>query len=243
MVTSHNHHAADRIKAVHALGRDLTPEQVERLRRVMNGRSVSPTLANEIFNKLVGQLNPPNDLMRDLAAIYRDKSRNARMREFCLQYVSACYPSADSQNRARGIALLQEAINANEAGSGTALTAMNLIANDFPELMPDVNKAVSGLVSGEDVHPQLKACAIEIAMKRQNKMALDTARLLSKKDGTELFLRLSSIAALGRLGNEADQSLLICLKKHNDDRIRRVAGNALSALEERIAENEVANGS
>ena len=228
-----------RIKAVHALGRGLSDDEIQALFMLLNCKQDQDSLSleqlnalkNDVVNTLKSQTQKPLDLANNLMAMYYDKTHDDVWRDYCVQHLGGFYPkigNADEQRMARDLFWCAT----HETDSSIAGTALIVLANnmDQPDIARDAvaNKAL--LLSEDAKCGELaKITSLQICAKLGDKKVLPTARHIASS-GASVPLRMSAIAAVGTLGDESDRAMLEKYVTSTDTRLRTAAQSALKRL-------------
>ena len=101
LVSDGNHDYLPRLNAVHALGPDLSTDEINALYALLNrkvGEDPMPldqlnAIKNDVLTALRKQTKPPAALANNLAAMYCDPGHDVVWQDYCIQHLGAWYPS------------------------------------------------------------------------------------------------------------------------------------------------------
>ena len=228
-----------RVREIHNLKKNLSPEQVDALYRFLYEKLEKQELPdlqfnglkNEIVVALMKQTIKPEALSGHLVAMYYDKSFDPTWRDYCVQFFGKWYEQAPVNNdRQAMVKGLYEALKErNSSLGGTAITMLchlthlkefdkDKIADLAYELMTAPDCATSGKIS-----------AMQVCAELRNKKALPVARDWAD-NSKEIFIKMSSIAAIGMLGDPSDLPLLNHYKSSTDIRLSGPAKAAIARI-------------
>lgn len=204
-----------RLKCVHALGPALNSDQITRLYQFLKARPDSresnlPALRlikNDLLNALMDQSIAPAGLTAVMSDIYHDEAQDLVSRDYALQHlVTWCEQGApdasDSKSKAR--AVLVEAAEQNTAVGGAALLGLHQLAAWDPAMSRDfIRKRALQMASSAGAAIEMRTTALQVCAEEGIAEALPVARSLAFGEAPAA-LRISAIAAVGRLGGPAD---------------------------------------
>lgn len=200
------------------------------------------TLVNDTVNALRHQQNAPDRLTDTLVGIYRN-SDDVILRDFAIQHLRGWYsdpdPLAKTEQNASKRPLILETIEhasrqTQETYSGTALNCLHYIdletrGTNF-SLGKDLDNSIVTAARESSTNKHCRISAIQLCAMRGLSEILPVIREIASDPEVNASLRLSAIAALGRLGNEQDQTLLEQLT-NDGGRLARAAEPALRNLQ------------
>jgi hypothetical protein len=223
-----------RAKAIAELDDQLSPTSVNVLYKLMAKTAGEDPLGTESLNvikneaacKLRQQKPLPAYYANNLAAMFLDSRYDETWREYCIQYMGRAYSmvTADEKNLIASV-LWRATANDQDRLAGTALVALKLNAgNELIETKRVMELSRSWAMS-DHVNPGLRTAAIQISAELGDTHTLPIAVRLAEETATPINLRLSAIAAIGRLG---DQGNLARLEKYlmEDNPVITVAAKA-----------------
>ena len=228
-----------RLKAVHALGKELSDNEVSALLVLLNRKKGDDdlpleqvnALKNDIVNVLKAQTRKPLDLANNLMAMYYDKSHDGVWRDYCVQHLGDFYLQIDNAGELK-LARNLFWVATHETDSSIAGTALIALANniDQSDVTREAVANTSLLLSADPKCGELaKITALQICANLGEKKVLPTARQIADSTAS-VPLRISAIAALGTLGDESDRALLGKYAASTDTRLRTAAQSALKRL-------------
>ena len=116
------------------------------------------------------------------------------------------------------------------SNAGTALLGLDKLSRNHPEFdRQEIDAAMVDLAGDDQASVANRIMALRMCGERGNVQALETIRNLAR-NGDTTMLRCAAIATLGELGTEEDLALLETYAACTDERIRRIARNALAKL-------------
>ncbi len=231
-----------RLKAVHALGRDLSEQEVASLSDLLyrkQGEDSLPmdqlnALKNDVVNILKLQHRKPQTLARLLMALHNDRSQDVVWRDYCVQHLGSIYDQMDdSQEKAWAQGLIWKATT--ETDSSIAGTALIALANNTGEAGIDaaaVAEKALALCQDPRAGEAARITALQICATLDEKRALPLARGMAES-ARSAMVKMSAIAAIGTLGDESDRALLGTYVASSDVRLRKSARSALKRMDER----------
>lgn len=241
---------AARRRAAAAIGGGLTREEVGAMLAFLNERldsqkEYAPLTLNAIKNdvswSLLHQDDPPETYLSALVAMYRDAGHDYVWRDYCLQHMSRCCAKLLEGNggvrtpvACAVFACLEDAAGQVRAPlAGTALIGLAAVAGKTggPE-MSAVRDAALRVAGDAAACCEARATALQVAAERGDLRALPLARELAVS-GADAVLRVSAVAAVGRLGGDGDVKMLENLSRDRDPRISGAARAASRKLASR----------
>jgi hypothetical protein len=234
---------AERLQAVRELGPELTRDQIAALQVFLkapppgdDGLEQFRALKNDVLNVLRQQATPAAGVTELLAAVFRDPAQDAVLRGYALQHAVIWYEQGASDvpdGRERIRALLSEAAREKSNLAGTALLGLHRLSEHDGALdAGEINRAAMRLVQAEETDPASRLTAMQVCAERGLTEALPVIESLAAASAC-VPLRLSAIAAVGRLGGQAQVRLLGRVEKEQDAVMREGARLALRKLRQR----------
>ncbi len=235
----------DRFRAVSRLRSDLDTNQIAALYKFLSN-PILPfetnvpglhALKNEIVCRLQDQTHPAWGLTTTLIGIYRDRRQDDVTRDYALQHlVTWCEQgAADAQEaKARIRDVLREALTENSSISATALLGLHRLTpheGDGAENEIGIS-ALKLLRSGQSAAST--ATAIQVCAEREVSEALPVLREIAW-DNRTLALRVSAIAALGRLGGPPEIAVLQQIEEEKEKAVEPSVTAALRRLRAKIS--------
>lgn len=217
---------ADRLRAIEMLSTELSfkeqQEIVDFIKNSPNG-SGEYVIKNNLMNCLLAQKNPMPELAASLIAIAGDKKQDIVVRAYAVQHLRPLYErfrDAAVKNFLY-VALLEEK---NEVCGG-AMLALNYLmkedeySDDF-DIMPVIQQARK-IALDNTANNNNRITAIQVAaVSGDLELAVALREIISDKN-SHSALRISAIAGLGNIGDEADIPLLESISR--SDSFERVA--------------------
>ena len=245
-----------RAMATQRLGTTLCSNDVHALCTFLSSRVSADTevstnalagIKNDVLNALVAQQRLPDNLGQVLLDNYNDGWHDPVWRAFALQHILPYYrrrwlraypPLGGGASNLIGALLIEKAAMESNlwlAASGTnddfcciALRVLDgIIMSNGTVTTARVSAAAAAVANDESRSSGLRAHALEIASRHENKDVLATARKCAKASDSVL-LRHTAIRALGLIGTAADEKLLEQLANSSDPVVRSVAADALA---------------
>jgi len=245
-----------RIRAVHALGRQLSEQEVAALLWFLHRKKGDDPLPleylnpikNDIVNALLRQERPPRELGAHLIAMFRDGEQDAVWRDYCVQFLGVWYPRVGSPSeRAEIRKVFDEALGVSgsdrpgpkgepdhrprsvRATVGTALIALSNLV-DEPDIDRDeVGRKACAVACDSDAGNAARISAFGVCARLGCRDCLGEARKLAAGPGSAT-LRMSCIAAIGALGNRSDLPLLERCRQSRDIRLRTAAKSGIEQV-------------
>ena len=233
---SENTSYVQRIKYVHALGRDLPKDQIDAIYKFLHKKLNEDTLPSLEFNAIKNELTIvlmqqrvyPEDLAKNLIEMYHDKSFDKCWRDYCVQFLGQWFPKIHSDTeRQKTVKLFYDALDEKDGIAGTSLIAMSRLT-DYQELEKDhVSGEAVKLASDKNSADIVKTSASQVAANLKNKDIVPIARDILK-NSKNIPLKMSAIAALGTIGLEPeDRAIIEKYRSSTDVRLRIAAKSAL----------------
>lgn len=236
---------AERVRLIHRLPANLTPEQLERCRVFLASPITGQTLAdlefnglkNELVFALLRQRGSLIELADLLVRLSNSPTTDTTWRDYCVQFLGKCYPHIhDAQSRRAMSAALWEALQNPTAGraAGSAARQLMMLSRRYPEFPPDRIASVSLEVLKAPACPEETMTALlQVCAKLGKREALPIARSIAERSAPPV-LRASAIAALGLLGDASELPLLQRLAQSGDRRISAPAQAALEKIQQDV---------
>jgi hypothetical protein len=233
-----------RLNAVHSLGNNsLSGQEINALLYFLHKKAdedVLPLLEfdaikNDVANALLNQKYFPSVFPLRLIAMFYDKSFDNVWRDYCVQFLSQCYPKmTDPEEREIVKNLFFAALDDEDGIPGAALIALAGLAGNPGIDRQKVSEAAYKLLADPAVPDTIKITALQIAAKFKNPEVLPMARGLIG-ESKNVPLKISAIAVVGAMGGSSDRKTLNALLKNGDIRLRTASKAALGKL------NKIAN--
>jgi len=234
----------ERVRAASELGQSLAQDEIGRLFQFLKSKPdpgetnlrALQLIKNEVLNNLRKQEIAPVGLTDTLIDIYRNPEQDPVLRDYAIQHLVYWYETPVSEQQTRIRTLLIEAAQTESSIAGTALLGMHrLSATDSGFNGEQINRlALQHVLSGRS-SSCTRATALQVCAERGVAEALPTIESLAQ-DATDLTLRLSAVAALGRLGTAEHINSLKQLDCENNEPLRLAV---LSALQRLIQKQQV----
>ena len=232
---------AERVRLIHRLPSNLTPEQLERCRAFLEsplaGQPLSDLEFNGLKNELVFALLRQREGLTELAELLVRMSRSgetdATWRDYCVQFLGKCYPRInDTKSRESMADALWEALKNQRGGRGAGSAARQLmtLGRTFPEFPPEIVSAASlEALLDPTCSEETKTALLQVCGILGERAALPAARTIAELDSSPV-LRASAIAAIGMLGDASDLPLLERLAVSGDMRVSFPACSAIDRI-------------
>ena len=238
-----------RSKAMHRLTRQLSAADVTALRQFLEARAdnqndMNPLafngLKNDVLDILLRQLQIPDGLGRDLVSMYRNASHDDMWRDYCVQYMGACYeaiqPTGVATNepdltRAEIARSYWDAIaKKDKTIAGTSLIALEQLSRNHPELeRKKVGETALTFATDEGCSEAARITALRVCGTMGRTEVLPAARVAAQA-GDSVSLQAAAIATIGDLGEPQDAELLSSMAGSREPRIQKVAEAACARL-------------
>jgi len=243
----------DRAKAMRSLTRQLSEADARALMLFLKNNSKAQkalkpielnSLKSDILDVLLRQDKVPPGLGELVVEMYRDRGQDDVWRDYCVQYLAACYeaasPTGTSTNESDGVRedirkAYDEALEEKTGTiAGTALIALERLSRTHAEFdRQAVGETALGLASDDGCGEAARVTAVRLCGTMGKKDAVPTSRILAQT-GESAMLRMAAVATLGDLGGGDDLELLESLKASSDKRIVGVASSAVVRLSRRL---------
>ena len=232
---------AERVRLIHRLPSNLTPEQLERCRAFLEsplaGQPLSDLEFNGLKNELVFALLRQREGLTELAELLvrmsRSEETDATWRDYCVQFLGKCYPRInDTKSRESMADALWEALKNQRGGRGAGSAACQLmtLGRTFPEFPPEkVSAASLEALLDPTCSEETKTALLQVCGILGERAALPAARTIAELDSSPV-LRASAIAAIGMLGDASDLPLLERLAVSGDMRVSIPACSAIDRI-------------
>ena len=221
----------ERLEAMQSFGADMLKEESVAVRSIMNHTSENSTLRNAAANSMVAYQKV--SIMPDLLKAYDNEKESETWQDYSLQFMVSAYDFATQAERRQAIeALVEVSQRQEDSKAGTALLSLQRLAENHPKLSKVIGEQNLKALKSDDAI--IKGAAVNVAIRQGDASILPKAREDAQNKGTEIRLRLSSIGAIGELGNAEDLTLLETLSQDQDKRVQRVARYQLQQLKRRI---------
>ena len=232
---------ADQLKAIHSMGDDIGTEEVGRLYAFLKSRGEEAgykppglyALKNEAMNVLRKQSPPPGRLADVLIGVFDDSNQDLVVRDYAIQHLVAWCDwgaGADSADKSRSRETLLKASSEKSAIAGTALLGWHrLSAVDSAFGREWIEEFALKFARSNETMSAVRIAALQICAERNLNDVLAEAELLARTS-TDIGLRVSAIAALGRLGNETHASLLRGMVSESEEPWQTAVQAALKRL-------------
>jgi len=202
-------------------------------------------LRNDVLDILLRQEELRDGLGLQMAAMYHDRGQDDVWRDYCVQYLAGYYDrrypagTEEPQTVEREEMLRTYWSAASEKDktiAGTALIGLEDLSRRHQEVdRRRVSDRAYELAVDEDCSEASRITSIRLCGMMGRKDVLPTARVLAQTAETTT-LRMAAIATLGDLGGEGDVPLLESLAGSVEERIARIAEQALEKVRRAVAE-------
>jgi hypothetical protein len=247
-----------RLKAMEALGKHLSSEEVAALTAYLQQRGVAvgltaqadSALKNEVLNTLLSQEPPIAGLPEFLAGLYQDRYQNAVMRDYAIQHLhswyqnamtpaeGACRPDAGDLARQKQATqqLFWDALKETDSSiAGTALLALSDLAVQEPLIDASaVKSAALKLAQDSGTGTLSRITALQVCARMGVAEALPMAFKLAQNSG-DVALQIPAIAALGQLGGPAELAWLQSVDRQANPRLIPALETAQKTINKRLA--------
>lgn len=239
---------SERLDSVHSLGGNLNEDERDALYYFIASRpddADNLVLKNDIMNALRDQRIPPPEFAETLIALFKDHSLGETTRDYIIQHLRPWY---EDNPRDRHLILPVFFAALKESGgsiAGTALLALDSLSKEFPEVdAAKVAAAAADMAGSTTDSPLVRISAVQIAAELLDdpraasamnpetvERTVETIRNLAASDGDgSTALRVSAIAALGRVGAPDDAELLKRILLKDEKRYHPAARRALALI-------------
>ncbi len=204
---------AERLKAVHRLGETLGRDEISALYDFLKSAPAQEEkdiaglhgLKNDTLNVLRNQSSAPEHLTDTLIKIYRDPTQDSVMRDYSIQHLVTWYEQGapdSSQAKEKIRSVLHQAAQEDSSIAGTALLGMHrLSSSDDAFSGEEIDRMALHQTQSPGVNRATRITAIQVCAERGVKAVTPAIESLTQTLDS-LPLRLSAIAALGKLGRE-----------------------------------------
>ena len=228
---------AERVRLIHRLPSNLTPEQLERCRAFLEsplaGQPLSDLEFNGLKNELVFALLRQREGLTELAELLVRMSRaeetDATWRDYCVQFLGKCYPRInDTKSRESMADALWEALKNQRGGRGAGSAARQLmtLGRTFPEFPPEkVSAASLEALLDPTCSEETKTALLQVCGILGERSALPAARTIAGLDSSPVLR-----ASIGMLGDASDLPLLERLAVSGDMRVSIPACSAIDRI-------------
>lgn len=216
-------------------------------------------LANEVMDSLCRQNRALTTWSDTLIRITRGKTNDPGLRDYAIQHlveriqpIQLGEPFETNPKKRQTIitTLLEAAGDIREEYAGTALQSLHLILQDrqrsqqqnepsakhpLPLTVEQLHPIAVRLATADNATNRARTTALQVCAERGFDEILPSVREIA---GASIFpdsLRISAVAALGRLGTPVDQTLLENLLRTASSRLRYAVQPALQSLKKRTA--------
>jgi len=228
--------AQERDRSLDDIKRELTPEEVGRVRDLVSDRKLNLALRNDVLLLLEHQERKLAWLGPELVRMWKDEEEKEFWRDYTIQHMELVFDYA--ANRDEIEATLKEVARGGGRVSGTALLSLERLGKRHPALGEEARKIARQTVLAGDGDEKLDAeaavTAMQVAREAKDGAVLDTARRLAADKDALVRLRMSSIGTLGELGAQTDIELLERLTSDPEKRVNRVAKYNLARLKKKF---------
>ena len=227
-----------RAKAIQLLSRNLTEDDCRIIYLFLHQKKTKHALKPIEFNSLKNDLvivlmrqnKRPENLVAELVTMYYDTENDEIWRDYCVQFMGRFYPMATLQEKKLLSDTLQEALLNKTGGiAGTAMIALNSNYDDIG-INKNILKENAFRISNDQKYPNyIRVTAIQVSAELGDIRVLEVIRreIAYSKN---IQLKMSAIAALGKLGDPDDKNLLASYALSSDIRLRTSALNAIALL-------------
>lgn len=240
----------DRMIDIHALGNNLSKEEVNALLDFLHlGADTRGNLnllafnaiKNDILDALIKTEPLPENLGAEIMSMYREQSLDVVWRDYCVQHFAPYYDKKwppgtpadkDDPEKAAILTAFREALSeTQDTIAGTALIGLECISASHA----DVSRAwvasnALALAADEGAAAAPRLTALQICSITGAREVLPTASILAQT-GETLPLRLSAVATLSELGGSADRELLQSLSADAEPLVAKAANKAMNKLD------------
>ena len=233
----------ERIKAVHELNSQLSQKDIGLLCAFVEATGDANesnlvgfhVLKNDILNVLRNQDLPPTDLIGLLLKMYRNHLQDPVIRDYAIQHLTSWFNSVggDSNVLEQVQTALREAVMERGSIAGTALLGWHRLSKNYGSFSSrEINEWAVSLAISSETHHATRITAVQVCSERNLKEALPEIRALAHQRG-DIPLRLSAIAALGRLGTADEIETLRRLGAETGEPVQAAVKAALDQLSEK----------
>lgn len=195
-------------------------------------------LVNSSLNAL--RTNPAKPAQARLAGILSTMARSHAdpvLRLYAVQHISFWYSQEPDAAKKKQLAALLRELSGGGGEAGVATMVLSdldrtgeLPASE-PESSADINRAAMRLLSDQNAATDVRITALHTLTDRRVEAALPQARHIAEDRNESIILRKAAIFAIGRLGNQTDDTdrLKSLSKEHH--RLAQAANPALENLQ------------
>lgn len=227
-----------RLAAIHALGRDLSPAEVQCLGDFLQGQFDPPdprgttVLKNDLMDKLLEQRQPPPALVPLLIGLFRDPRQDIVLRDYAVQHLVSWAQEVGPQPAIEPV--LWEALAETQSSlAGTALLGLHrLAAQDQTMDRARLAAAALRLAGDPKVGELARITALRVCGEVNVGEALPLALALAEK-APSVPLRIAALASLGELGGPSEVPFLQTVTNRHEPRLLPAAQSALRRLQQR----------
>ncbi|WOO39343.1 HEAT repeat domain-containing protein [Rubellicoccus peritrichatus] len=237
-----------KLAAIRALGYTLSPEEIDAVFDLLN-TSYRPelgvtamqwdSLKNEALNQLTKQVEFPEDIYEQLAAVWSNRQLSDPSREYAVQfYVLFLERAIREKSFTEDDLQFISTTLTNSKLQGTALLGLGHLVDDFPGLLESVelNQAAREVISGR-TSPRVRSAAIQTLIRIGDASELTQIAdiAVNSRDTVE---RLSAIAALGELGGDNEIQTIIQIQNSDAPLFANAAQVARNKIFSRLDANQ-----
>ena len=230
-----------RMKAVDALGRDLSPEALSALRWLLKKPDADEALRNNVANRL--RKCGEEHLVADLTEMAWDESETPKWRNYCVQHLYTCYEQGEEPDPTILDTLFRAAVPTETSEKLVRICAVwSLACIATPRdkrKMPDegtlarIHAAALDALREKDAYSLITTAGVQSSARLGLTEALPDIRRIAGNDNTKpTHLRVVAVAALGDLGDETDLPLLERLSSSAKGQLKGAAELALKRLDQ-----------
>jgi hypothetical protein len=234
----------ERHKVLLSLGKKLSRQECDELAAALkrplepSGFDIQAAIKNDIMDALEAQANLAEPWPRLLAALFQDKSQDPVTRDYALQHLfqwceTTKVTGKSDTLRSEVTAVLWGALEETPLTiRATALLGLQYLTETDPGTDRErIRKSALQLASDGSADENARLTALQVCSRMNFEPVLPVARGLTGAE-TKLPLRLSAIAALGRMGGKEDLQLLEGLGP--DQEIKPALMEAIRQVKNRI---------
>jgi hypothetical protein len=190
-------------------------------------------LKNELLNALC-ELDPPPAWLADaLIQTYSDKNQNVVVRDYAVQHMVELYQQLkyDPQGRqALQRTLLGALTETEDSIGGTALLSLEHLSEIYPELdRPEIVNAAVEMAKNISASELVRITSFQVCAEMGAQDALPVV-LQEAQSSPSMPLRISAVAALGKLAGTDQVPFLNGLANGTEDRLKPAATHALDEI-------------
>ncbi len=224
-----------RLEAVHELPADLSPaERAALLAFLKCGEDDDNgfVLKNDILNKLREQQVHPEEYVQAMAYLLEDGLLDQVVRDYIVQHLRPCFEDNPSERPAVKKLLMKARSDRPGGTAAVALLALNSLARDFPsEIDARTVADAAAEIAADPAAPHMsRTSAIQVCAQNGIRESLPAIRELAGDEAVSTALRISAIAAMGRLGGTEDIATLDSIAASGDRRFAKALAAAKDNL-------------